>query len=88
MIRINRIAATQLDSLSDYRGPQDMVRFCRDPDHREALPGGRERGFIDAAEVTLESLLCIKRAGVDMIITNSALDAIAALTHRMSTPGL
>jgi len=38
-----------------------------------------ERGFIDADAVMMESLLCIKRAGADMIITYSALDAIARL---------
>lgn len=34
-----------------------------------------EKGFIDARAVTLESLLCIKRAGADMIITYAAMDA-------------
>ena len=38
-----------------------------------------EQGYIDAAEVMMESLVCIKRAGADMIITYSALDAIARL---------
>lgn len=38
-----------------------------------------ERGFLDAETVMMESLVCIKRAGADMIISYSALDAIARL---------
>lgn len=38
-----------------------------------------ELGFLDAEVMMMESLLCIKRAGADMIITYSALDAIALL---------
>ena len=38
-----------------------------------------ERGFLDAQTVMMESLVCIKRAGADMIITYSALEAIEAL---------
>ena len=38
-----------------------------------------ERGFIDADAVTMETLLCIKRAGADMIITYDALEAAARL---------
>ena len=38
-----------------------------------------ELGFLDAEAVMMESLICIKRAGADMIITYSALDAIARL---------
>ena len=36
-------------------------------------------GFLDADTVMMESLVCIKRAGADMIITYSALDAVARL---------
>ena len=38
-----------------------------------------EHGFLDADTVMMESLVCIKRAGADMIITYSALDAVARL---------
>ena len=38
-----------------------------------------EQGFLDAEMVMMESLMCIKRAGANMIITYSALDAIARL---------
>jgi len=36
-----------------------------------------ELGYLDAEAVIMESLTCIKRAGADMIITYSALVAIA-----------
>lgn len=38
-----------------------------------------EQGFINATAVTMETLLCIKRAGADMIITYAALEAAALL---------
>ncbi|NOR18860.1 MAG: porphobilinogen synthase [Xanthomonadales bacterium] len=38
-----------------------------------------EQGYVDAEILMMESLMCIKRAGANMIITYSALDAIARL---------
>ncbi len=38
-----------------------------------------EQGYLDAEILMMESLMCIKRAGANMIITYSALDAIARL---------
>jgi len=38
-----------------------------------------EQGYLNAEDVMMESLVCIKRAGADMIITYSALDAISRL---------
>jgi len=48
-------------------GEQAMIRAAGDA------------GFIDAETVTMETLLCIKRAGADMIITYDALEAAARL---------
>jgi len=38
-----------------------------------------EKGWIDGEKVMMESLLCIKRAGADMIITYFAKDAAEVL---------
>jgi porphobilinogen synthase len=38
-----------------------------------------EQGLIDPQLVMMEMLTCIKRAGANMIITYSALDACASL---------
>src|SRR5512138_418725 len=41
-----------------------------------------ERGWIDEERVMLETLLCIRRAGADLVLTYYAKDAAAALTGK------
>jgi porphobilinogen synthase len=71
----------------------DIVRLVRD---RFELPlaayhvsgeyamikAAAERGWIDEERVVLETLLCIRRAGADLILTYYAKDAAALLTGR------
>src|SRR5512145_688331 len=71
----------------------DIVRLIRD---RFELPvaayhvsgeyamikAAAERGWIDEARVVLETLLCCRRAGADLVLTYYAKDAAAALTGR------
>jgi porphobilinogen synthase len=71
----------------------DIVRQIRD---RFALPlaayhvsgeyamikAAAERGWIDEERVMLETLLCIRRAGADLVLTYYAKDAAAALTGK------
>ena len=45
------------------------------------IKAAEEKGWIDGAAVMLETLLSIKRAGADMILTYSAIDAAMALNH-------
>jgi len=68
----------------------DVIRFVRD---KSALPvaayhvsgeysmlkAAAERGFIDYDACLLESLLCLRRAGADIIFTYGALDAARLL---------
>jgi porphobilinogen synthase len=43
------------------------------------LKAAAERGFIDYDKCLLESLLCLRRAGADIIFTYAALDAAKLL---------
>ncbi len=74
----------------------DIVRLVRD---RFELPvaayhvsgeyamikAAAERGWIDEERVVLETLLCIRRAGADLVLTYYAKDAAALLTGSPST---
>src|SRR5512133_1729626 len=71
----------------------DIVRLVRD---RFDLPlaayhvsgeyamikAAAERGWVDEERVMLETLLCIRRAGADLVLTYYAKDAAAALTGK------
>jgi porphobilinogen synthase len=71
----------------------DVIRFVRE---KSALPvaayhvsgeyamlkAAAERGFLDYERCLLESLLCLRRAGADIIFTYGALDAARALKAR------
>jgi porphobilinogen synthase len=71
----------------------DIVRLVRD---RFELPvaayhvsgeyamikAAAERGWIDEERVTLETLLCIRRAGADLVLTYAAKDAARLLTGK------
>jgi porphobilinogen synthase len=71
----------------------DIVRLIRD---RVELPvaayhvsgeyamikAAAERGWIDEERVVLETLLCIRRAGADLVLTYYAKDAAALLTGK------
>src|SRR5512138_283980 len=71
----------------------DIVRQIRD---RHDLPlaayhvsgeyamikAAAERGWIDEERVVLETLLCVRRAGADLVLTYYAKDAAAALTRK------
>jgi porphobilinogen synthase len=71
----------------------DVVRLIRD---RYDLPlaayhvsgeyamikAAAERGWIDEERVTLETLLCIRRAGADLVLTYAAKDAARLLTGK------
>lgn len=46
------------------------------------LKAAEEKGWIDGERAILESLLSMKRAGADLIITYHALEAARALTRR------
>src|SRR5512138_2617144 len=46
------------------------------------IKAAAERGWIDEARVVLETLLCIRRAGADLVLTYFAKDAAALLTGR------
>jgi porphobilinogen synthase len=43
------------------------------------LKAAAERGFIDYERCLMESLLCLRRAGADIIFTYGALDAARIL---------
>jgi porphobilinogen synthase len=71
----------------------DIVRLVRD---RVDLPvaayhvsgeyamikAAAERGWIDEERVVLETLVCIRRAGADLVLTYYAKDAAALLTGK------
>jgi porphobilinogen synthase len=46
------------------------------------IKAAAERGWIDEERVMLETLLCIRRAGADLVLTYYARDAAAALTGK------
>jgi porphobilinogen synthase len=46
------------------------------------IKAAAERGWIDEQRVMLETLLCIRRAGADLVLTYYAKDAAAALTGK------
>jgi porphobilinogen synthase len=46
------------------------------------IKAAAERGWIDEERVVLETLLCIRRAGADLVLTYHAKDAAAALTGK------
>jgi porphobilinogen synthase len=46
------------------------------------IKAAAERGWIDEERVVLETLLCIRRAGADLVLTYYAKDAAAALTGK------
>jgi porphobilinogen synthase len=76
----------------------DIVRLVRD---RFELPvaayhvsgeyamikAAAERGWIDEERVVLETLLCIRRAGADLVLTYYAKDAAALLSGKRSSAG-
>ena len=76
----------------------DIVRLVRD---RFDLPvaayhvsgeyamikAAAEKGWIDEERVMLETLLCVRRAGADLILTYYAKDAAALLTGRPAAAG-
>ena len=45
------------------------------------LVAAAERGFIDRERVMMESLVAIRRAGADLIVTYFAMEAARALRH-------
>ena len=46
------------------------------------IKAAAERGWIDEERVVLETLLCVRRAGADLVLTYYAKDAAAALTGK------
>jgi porphobilinogen synthase len=46
------------------------------------IKAAAERGWIDEERVVLETLLCVRRAGADLVLTYHARDAAAALTGK------
>jgi len=76
----------------------DIVRLVRD---RFELPvaayhvsgeyamikAAAEKGWIDEERVMLETLLCIRRAGADLVLTYYAKDAAALLGGRRRADG-
>jgi porphobilinogen synthase len=76
----------------------DIVRLVRD---RFDLPlaayhvsgeyamikAAAERGWVDEERVVLETLLCIRRAGADLVLTYYAKDAAALLSGKRSSAG-
>jgi porphobilinogen synthase len=46
------------------------------------IKAAAERGWIDEERVVMETLLCIRRAGADLILTYAAKDAAGLLTGR------
>ena len=50
------------------------------------IKAAAERGWVDEERVVLETLLCIRRAGADLILTYFAKDAAALLTGATLTP--
>ena len=46
------------------------------------IKAAAERGWIDEERVMLETMLCIRRAGADLVPTYFAKDAAGALTGR------
>ena len=68
----------------------DVIRFVRDHSslpvavyhvsgEYSMLKAAAERGFIDYERCLMESLLCLRRAGADIIFTYGALDAARIL---------
>jgi porphobilinogen synthase len=68
----------------------DVIRFVRENSvlpvaayhvsgEYSMLKAAAERGFLDYERCLLESLLCLRRAGADMIFTYAAIDAARAL---------
>ncbi|HEY6001796.1 MAG TPA: porphobilinogen synthase [Anaeromyxobacter sp.] len=51
------------------------------------IKAAAEKGWIDEERIMLETLLCIRRAGADLILTYYAKDAAALLTGRPAAPG-
>jgi porphobilinogen synthase len=51
------------------------------------IKAAAEKGWIDEERIMLETLLCIRRAGADLILTYYAKDAAALLTGRSAAPG-
>jgi len=47
------------------------------------IKGGAEKGWIDGERVMMESLISIRRAGADIIITYFAKEAARYLSERM-----
>ena len=46
------------------------------------IKAAAERGWVDEERVVLETLLCIRRAGADLVLTYHAKDAAALLTGK------
>jgi porphobilinogen synthase len=46
------------------------------------IKAAAERGWIDEERVVMETLLCIRRAGADLVLTYFAKDAAGVLTGR------
>jgi porphobilinogen synthase len=51
------------------------------------IKAAAERGWIDEERVVLETLLCIRRAGADLVLTYHAKDAAALLTGSRGSTG-
>jgi len=51
------------------------------------IKAAAERGWIDEERVVLETLLCIRRAGADLVLTYHAKDAAALLTGKRPSTG-
>ena len=79
-IIIIKPAITSLDIIRDARENfSTPIAAYQVSGESAMIRAAGEQGFLDAEMVMMESLMCIKRAGADMIITYSALDAIARL---------
>jgi len=46
------------------------------------LKAAAEKGWLDYESCLMESLLCMRRAGADMIFTYGAIDAARILSHQ------
>merc|ERR1712078_833398 len=65
------------DALDSHPGFGDKKTYQQDPANgREAMiEAGAEKGWVDEKAIVLETLMCFRRAGADVILTYYATDA-------------
>jgi porphobilinogen synthase len=69
-------AMTYLDIVAEVRRASDLPVVAYNVSGEYAMvKAAAERGWIDARRVVLETLLAMRRAGADLVITYHALDA-------------